>query len=170
MRSPICNLPLPVDTTVTARARAFVAGWDPSPIAEKAVAVSGPVVLTPTISLEGGRYPSLRTVRINAATPESSIHYTTDGSDPTESDPVIASGDELDLDRSLTLKARAFLGDVSSLVARADYLLTGAVRGDTLLFRTVLALKTDGTVWGWGDNQQGLVGNGTSVVHPRDAA
>jgi hypothetical protein len=68
----------------------------------------------------------------------------------------------LEVDRSMTLEARAFLAGASSLVARADYLLTGAVRGDT----TMLALKTDGTVWGWGDNQSGLVGNGTASAIP----
>jgi hypothetical protein len=162
VRSPICNLSKPVDTTALLRARAFVAGWDPSPITERTFTVSGPVVLTPAFSLEGGRYPSRRTVRVDAPTAGSTIHYTTSGADPTESDPVLVSGDVLVVDRSQVLKARAFLGGAASLVARADYVLTGAVRGDA----TILALTTDGMVWGWGDNYQGLVGNGTTSLLP----
>jgi alpha-tubulin suppressor-like RCC1 family protein len=33
----------------------------------------------------------------------------------------------------------------------------------TFLFNHTLALKTDGTVWGWGRNQSGQLGDGTSV-------
>lgn len=47
-------------------------------------------------------------VFIACGTPGAMIHYTTNGSDPTESDPVIASGAPVLVDHSLTLKARAF--------------------------------------------------------------
>lgn len=36
------------------------------------------------------------------------IHYTTDGADPTEADPTISSGSFLEVERTLTLKAKAW--------------------------------------------------------------
>jgi hypothetical protein len=55
---------------------------------------------------EGTTFPTQ--VRIVCGTPEAVIHYTTNGLDPTESDPVVASGSSVLVDHSLTLKARAF--------------------------------------------------------------
>ena len=47
-------------------------------------------------------------VQIVCGTPNAVIHYTTNGADPTESDPIVASGSAVLVDHSLTLKARAF--------------------------------------------------------------
>lgn len=47
-------------------------------------------------------------VQINQPTNGVSIHYTTNGSDPTEGDPLVTSGSSVLVDHSLTLKARAF--------------------------------------------------------------
>ena len=33
-----------------------------------------------------------------------------------------------------------------------------------------LALKSDGTVWSWGQNEVGEEGNGTSIQHPNHGA
>jgi len=101
---------------------------------------------------------------VTADTPSSVIHYTTNGADPTTSDPVVASGGSVLVDHSLVLKARAFVGADKSLAANADYELTGQVVASDF----VVALKTDGTVWTWGNNgsnQTGL-GAGSSVMQP----
>ena len=53
---------------------------------------------------------------------EAVLHYTTNGSNPTEADPVVASGGSVAVAQSLTLKVRAWKpGAVSSEVAAATY-------------------------------------------------
>jgi hypothetical protein len=79
------------------------------------------VVAQPIFSVpEGTTFPMQ--VRIVCGTPQAVIHYTTNGSDPTEGDPVIASGSSVLVDHSLTLKARAFRsGFANSAVKTAVY-------------------------------------------------
>jgi len=158
--SRICTRPIPVDQTTTVKAKTFSAGWDPSGATQRTLSVTDPVVATPVLSLETGRYPSRRTVRITASTAGSVIHYTTNGADPTETDPIVPPDGAVVIDHSLSLKARAWQSSAESLVACGDYLLSGAVTvGDT-----VVALKTDGTVWAWGENHYGQVGNGATSL------
>ncbi len=49
----------------------------------------------------------LQTVTITSATPGATVRYTTNGNEPTESDPDVPPGGVV-MDQSLTLKARAF--------------------------------------------------------------
>jgi alpha-tubulin suppressor-like RCC1 family protein len=66
-------------------------------------------------------------VFIVCGTPGAVIHFTTNGNDPTESDPVIASGATVMVDHSLTLKARAFkAGFTTSVVKSAAYIVVEA--------------------------------------------
>lgn len=65
-------------------------------------------VATPTFSKAAGTYSTPQTVAISCATAGATIHYTTDGRTPTESDPVIPSGGTVLVDRTLTLKAKAW--------------------------------------------------------------
>ncbi|HEX7773742.1 MAG TPA: chitobiase/beta-hexosaminidase C-terminal domain-containing protein, partial [Pyrinomonadaceae bacterium] len=61
-------------------------------------------------------------VFVACGTPGAVIHYTTNGADPTESDPVVVSGTAVAVDHSLTLKAKAFKsGFTSSAVKSAGY-------------------------------------------------
>jgi hypothetical protein len=61
-------------------------------------------------------------VQIVSGTPGAVIRYTTNGADPTESDPVLASGSAVTVDHTLTLKARAFRsGFTTSAVKTANY-------------------------------------------------
>jgi hypothetical protein len=76
-------------------------------------------------------------VQIVCGTPDSVIHYTTNGSDPTENDPVIASGGFVVVDHSLTLKARAFRsGFTTSAVKSATYTVGAPVSLELLLDST----------------------------------
>jgi alpha-tubulin suppressor-like RCC1 family protein len=150
-----CRRARAVDQSVVVRARTFKLGWDPSPIAEQPFSVAAPAVTAPMIALESGTYPSTRQVRVSVETPGAVIHYTTNGATPTTSDPVIASGDTVAVDRSLVLKARAWAGSDVSVTAGADYLISGAI---TVGNKTALALKTDGTIWGFGVNNFGQLG------------
>ena len=79
-------------------------------------------VCTPVFDPGGGGYLVPQNVTITCETQGAVIHYTTNGLDPTESDPVV-SGPVL-VDRSMTLKARAYKTDVTpSSVASAVYTL-----------------------------------------------
>ncbi|MHB0998796.1 MAG: chitobiase/beta-hexosaminidase C-terminal domain-containing protein [Armatimonadota bacterium] len=67
-----------------------------------------PVVSTPTFSPDGGTYNTTKSVVITCSTPGAVIHYTKDGDNPTVNDPVIASGSAVTVNKSMTLKARAW--------------------------------------------------------------
>jgi hypothetical protein len=65
-------------------------------------------VTVPAFSPTGGSYPSSRNVIVTCSTSGATIHYSTTGLDPTQSDPTIASGSGILVDHNLTLKARAW--------------------------------------------------------------
>ena len=71
---------------------------------------NGSVVAMPRFSPDGGAYSSEQNVTITCLTVGATIHYTTNGLDPTESDLVIASGDSVavSINPATTLKAGAF--------------------------------------------------------------
>lgn len=71
--------------------------------------VDNGTVATPIFAPNGGTFDSPQNVTISCPMTDAVIHYTTNGIDPTESDPAIASGDSVAVGSSLTLKARAFL-------------------------------------------------------------
>src|SRR4030095_4303319 len=70
------------------------------------------VVLTPAIGWSGGGggigYVSPIVLRVDCYTPGATIHYTTNGNDPTEADPVFVSGSSMYIGQTMTFKARAF--------------------------------------------------------------
>jgi alpha-tubulin suppressor-like RCC1 family protein len=81
-------------------------------------------VATPTFNVAPGTYTSDRTVTVSVVTAGATIHYTQSGAEPTEADPVIASGSSVTVSQSQTLKARAWKNGVpTSHVAVADYVL-----------------------------------------------
>ncbi|HEX5886601.1 MAG TPA: chitobiase/beta-hexosaminidase C-terminal domain-containing protein, partial [Pyrinomonadaceae bacterium] len=86
-----------------------------------AVVLENLTVASPIFSVPEGTMFATQ-VHIACGTPGAVIHYTTNGSDPTESDPVIASGSPVTVGQSLTLKARAFRsGFAASAVKSATY-------------------------------------------------
>ncbi|HEX7770975.1 MAG TPA: chitobiase/beta-hexosaminidase C-terminal domain-containing protein, partial [Pyrinomonadaceae bacterium] len=87
----------------------------------QAVVIENLTVARPSFSVAEGSITATQ-VQIVCGTPGSVIHYTTNGSDPTESDPVVVSGETVTVDHSLTLKARAFRsGFTTSAVKSAAY-------------------------------------------------
>lgn len=81
-------------------------------------------VATPTLTPGGGTYPAFQTVTVSCPTAGAAIHYTTTGLEPTESDPVIASGGTVFVDRNLTLKAKSWrLGWTASDAGSAAYVI-----------------------------------------------
>jgi hypothetical protein len=79
----------------------------------------------PAFTPDGGSYSNKQNVTITCATPGVTIHYTTNGDDPTESDPVIAPGSSVLVGHTMRLKAKAWKTGVEpSEIKTADYQVT----------------------------------------------
>ena len=89
------------------------------------------------------------------------IRYTTNGIDPVDTDPIVASGGTVPIERSMRFKARAWKAGLQpSAVAYADYEIVGAVAAGG---RHAVVLRADGTVAAWGRNDLGQIGDGTTT-------
>ena len=83
-------------------------------------------VALPTFSPEAGVYFEPQTVTISCETAGATIHYTLDGSTPTEDSPVFSSA--LTIDETTTVKAKAWKnGYQPSPIATATYSITNFV-------------------------------------------
>ena len=91
-----------------------------------------PVVATPTFTPEAGTYNEPQTVSIACATEGATIHYTLDGSEPTESSPVYS--EPISIEETTTIKAIAMKeGYNNSAIAEATYTIqTGS--GTVVIF------------------------------------
>jgi hypothetical protein len=96
-----------VDRTMTLKAKAWKTGLAASSVASAAYSF---YVSAPVLSPMGGFYTSNQTVTVTCSTPDAVMHYTTNGNEPTESDPVVASGGSLSVSvyPPTTLKVKAF--------------------------------------------------------------
>jgi alpha-tubulin suppressor-like RCC1 family protein len=161
LRSPVYSAPIAVSAPSTIKAVAFKADWAASAVASASYAFDFGTVDIPTLVPPGGSFPTMQTVTISTTTAGATIHYTTTGLDPTESDAVVVSGGTVTVPRPLRLKVKAWkTGSAPSAVRVADYGITGAVAAGA--YHT-LALKADGTVWSWGYNASGQLGDGSLV-------
>ncbi|HSH92737.1 MAG TPA: chitobiase/beta-hexosaminidase C-terminal domain-containing protein, partial [Roseimicrobium sp.] len=108
-----------VTQTTTIKARAYRAGWSPSAVA------SGTYILkavAPTFSPVPGTYLATVNVTISSGTSGSTIHYTTDGTVPTEASPTYAG--PVSIDATTVLKAKTFkTGWSASAVTSGTYKL-----------------------------------------------
>lgn len=79
-------------------------------------------VATPTFSVASGTYTSDFNVVVSNATDGSTMRYTQNGSEPTASDPTVASGSSIAIGQSQTLKVTAWkAGTPSSAVGSVAY-------------------------------------------------
>ena len=161
--SPIFARPIAVAATATVKARAYAEGLPASAVATASYTINNSGrVEAPHLDVGSGAYTTRRTVTVTCGTTGATIHYTLDGSDPSDESESVASGATIAVDRSLVLKAAAWkAGMTSSAVTRRDYVVTGAVaaRGT----HTVV-LKADGTVWTFGTNGAGELGDSTTTT------
>jgi alpha-tubulin suppressor-like RCC1 family protein len=158
--SPLFTAPILVDGTATLKAKAFLSGWTPSSTLSAAYTINLTNTAAPvSFSLPAGIYTTQKTVTLTTSTSGATIHYTTDGDEPTTSDPSVSSRGTVSITRSQVLKAMAVKsGMTDSPVRRADYRITGAV---SAAYSHALGLKTDGTVLSWGVNTTNALGRTT---------
>jgi alpha-tubulin suppressor-like RCC1 family protein len=85
-------------------------GTNATAVTPIAISASGFVwcVGAPTFTLTSGTYQPDQIVTVASATDGATIHYTTDGTDPTESSSALASGGTLTLRDSVTVRAQAY--------------------------------------------------------------
>jgi len=159
--SPIYTSPLLIDSTATLSARAFRTGWSPSPTTSGTYTIDTGAVARPILNPPGGAFASGRAVTVSVGTSGATIHYTTNGMDPTESDPVVESGGSVQLTQSVRFKAGAWKAGLDpSPIAAADFDFVGDVTAGG--YHTVV-VRSDGAVSAWGNNDNGQVGDGTTV-------
>ena len=159
--SPLYRYPFVVSATTTVKARAFKTGMTQSALLTAAYAVDAAgATATPTITPAGGTFTTRRTVTITGPV-GATLRYTTTGADPTTSDALVPGGGQVVVDRAQILKVRAWAtGLTHSAVRRADFVITGAIAAGQ---HHTLVLKEDGTVWAFGLNWNGQIGNGTAA-------
>src|SRR5205823_1207953 len=120
--------------------------------------IIGAQVATPTFSPEGGFYLQAQSVTVSCGSVGATIRYTTDGSEPTAGSQIIASGASISVANTTVLRAKAFRsGYAPSNTKSGVYQIGGYVVSGV---SHSLALKPDGTLWSWGYNNYGQLGNG----------
>jgi alpha-tubulin suppressor-like RCC1 family protein len=155
--------PFAVTTTSTVKAKAWHPDYSPSAIASAAYVIK---VAAPTLTPTGGSYSAGQTITVATATPGATITYTLNGADPVQSDAPVPADGKLVVG-SYTLKAKAWkTGATSSDVTTATYTVSGQYGVPAITGGPVhsVALRSDGSVWTWGDNSYGTLGDGTYVV------
>ena len=160
--SPVFAAPLLIEATATVKAKAFHPDYATSGETAQAYTISVPA---PVLSLASGPYNPGTHVTITSPDPAATLRISLDGSDPTATDPTLASGATL-LVGTFTLKVRAFKAGCSdSAVAAATYLLTGPLgAGAVAAGGSHTALATpDGLLYAWGQNSSGQVGDSTTT-------
>ncbi|MDD2230342.1 MAG: chitobiase/beta-hexosaminidase C-terminal domain-containing protein [Candidatus Cloacimonetes bacterium] len=111
-----------IKSTTTLKAKAFKAGYKPSSTLSAAYTLDLPIAASPTFSVAAGTYTTVQIVSISCATGGASIHYTTNGIDPTESSALYTA--PISISFTTTLKAKAFIANYnSSSIATATYTL-----------------------------------------------
>ncbi len=129
LTSPVAIGAVPVTASGTLRAIAVKSGFDPSGATAAAYTI-GTTVATPTFAPGAGTYTSAQSVAISCATAGATIHYTTDGNDPTTSSPVYSA--PINIAATTTLKALAVkVGSTNSAIASAAYTINTTVATPT---------------------------------------
>lgn len=120
-------------------------GWEPSVVpALWSLHSDGATqtVATPVINPQGGTYTTDQTITITCPTAGSTIRYTLDGSEPTNSSP--AYNGAISITSTTTVKAKAFLSSMNdSQTAVATYTIN---KNDTVA--TPVFLTSEGTYYG----------------------
>ena len=108
-------------TSVTIKAVAAAPGFDDSTAADSTYTIDYPDAAAPSFSPAAGSYTTDQSVTISTTTPDATIHFTTDGTTPTNASPEFTSTIDVVGDgSSVTIKALAVAdGHDDSAVAEA---------------------------------------------------
>ncbi len=161
LTSPRYVYPFLVDRSVTVKARAFLTGYTASAIASASYSleVAGQTPI-PDVVPGGERFATWQAVTVTGPA-GGVLRYTTNGVDPTETDPLVPEGGTITVDRAQIIKVRAWVEGLSpSVVRRGDFVITGALAAGN---QHSLALAPDGQVWAWGRGSEGELGTGATT-------
>jgi uncharacterized protein (TIGR03382 family) len=126
--SPAFTTPVPlIDfSTVRIRARAYRAGWVPSPLVEGIWHVNGQVA-RPTVTPPPGSYTSPQSVVLATDTLDAEVRYTIDGTEPSRTSPLFTEPFLVPRFTDVLFRARAFrAGWLESERLDASFRVTGA--------------------------------------------
>ncbi|MDZ4121873.1 MAG: chitobiase/beta-hexosaminidase C-terminal domain-containing protein [Candidatus Cloacimonadaceae bacterium] len=109
-----------ISASTTLKARAYKAGFNASQIVTVSYTIILPSVNTPTFNPPEGSYGTVQNVTITSTTPNATIRYTTNGSEPTASSASYSS--PIAVNTTMTIKAKGFKeGLAPSSTASASY-------------------------------------------------
>jgi uncharacterized repeat protein (TIGR03803 family) len=113
--------PVSISATATLKAIAFKTGFTDSTGTSGLYTITQPTVAAPTFSPVAGTYATAQMVTITSATTGASIHYTINGSIPSETNGVLYTG-PVSIGSTTTLKAMAYkAGLIDSAVTSGSY-------------------------------------------------
>ncbi|MDR4999842.1 chitobiase/beta-hexosaminidase C-terminal domain-containing protein [Brevibacillus parabrevis] len=117
--SPVYSTPIPVNSAMTIKAIAVLAGMTDSLVMSESYTIM-PQVEQPTANPTGGAVAAGTTVALSTNTAGATIHYTTDGNAPTGSSPVYST--PIPINSAMTIKAIAVkAGMTDSTVMSESY-------------------------------------------------
>ena len=130
--SPTYTSPISVTSSTTIKAKAFKSGWTPSATASATYTITpSGTVATPTFNPAGGTYSTTQNVSISTTTPNATIRYTTNGSEPTSTSTIYSS--PISVSSTTTIKAKGFRdGWTPSATASATYTIGGGTPGQMI--------------------------------------
>jgi LysM repeat protein len=116
--SPVYSSAITIDAAQTIKAIAIKTGMTNSSVASASYTIAK--VATPNFSVPAGEVESGTTVTITCSTSGATIHYTTDGTDPTSSSPTYSA--PIEITTAITLKAIAVKANMAdSSIKSASY-------------------------------------------------
>lgn len=120
--SPEYTTPIFVGENTTINAAAFALGYDStSPTATADYTIEVPQAYPPTFSIAPGTYNSWQLLDLSDAAPNATIHYTIDGSTPTNSSPVYSKAITVQEDPTVVKAFAIAPGFTAGPVASATY-------------------------------------------------
>jgi len=119
-------------------------------------------VAAPNISPAGGAFTVIQSVAVSCSTTGAIMHYTLDGSDPTEDDPAATNGQCLMVPWTATLNVAAF-DDAILLPSEAQSATFTIIHPLVAGREHTLILNPDETILAAGSNGSGQLGDGSTT-------